>query len=275
MTNPRHLLDAYAVQPKKSLGQNFLFDPNTLQKIVDCAQLQKTDRVLEIGPGTGSMTALLAQQAAEVIAVEVDERLKPILTESFAASPNVKFYWGDILETDLAGLMGEHPYKVVANLPYYMTSAILRKLLETPPKPQTITVTVQKEVAERVIAQPNDMSLLSVSVQFYGKVQLTAKIKSTVFWPKPDVDSAVLHIEVYDDPPVDVPDEETFFKLVRAGFSQKRKQLKNSLASGLRLSNEAVAAFLEHSHIDGTRRAETLSLEEWAALTRAYTNEGY
>ncbi len=275
MTNPRQLLDAYAVQPKKSLGQNFLFDPNTLQKIVDCAHLQKSDRVLEIGPGTGSMTALLAQQAAEVIAVEVDERLKPILTESFATFPNVKFYWGDILETDLAQLMGEQPYKVVANLPYYMTSAILRKLLETPPKPQTITVTVQKEVAERVIAQPDDMSLLSVSVQFYGKVQLTAKIKSTVFWPKPDVDSAVLHIEVYDSPPVDVPDEETFFKLVRAGFSQKRKQLKNSLASGLRLSNEAVAAFLESSHINGTRRAETLSLEEWAALTRAYTNEGY
>ncbi|MBZ0307336.1 MAG: 16S rRNA (adenine(1518)-N(6)/adenine(1519)-N(6))-dimethyltransferase RsmA [Anaerolineae bacterium] len=273
MSNPRHLLDAYAVQPKKSLGQNFLSDPNTLQKIVDCAHLQKTDRVLEIGPGTGSMTALLAQQAAEVTAVEVDERLKPILME--AAYPNVKFYWGDILEADLGSLMGEQPYKVVANLPYYMTSAILRKLLETPPKPQTITVTVQKEVAERVIAQPNEMSLLTVSVQFYGKVQLAAKIKSTVFWPKPDVDSAVLHIEVYDTPPVDVPDEETFFKLVRAGFSQKRKQLKNSLASGMRLSNEGVAAFLEHSHIDGTRRAETLSLEEWAALTRAYTNEGY
>lgn len=275
MTNPRQLLDAYAVQPKKGLGQNFLFDPNTLQKIVDCARLQKSDTVLEIGPGTGGMTALLARQAAQVIAVELDERLQPILAHEFASYRNVEFYWGDILEVDLAELVGNRSYKVVANLPYYITSAILRKLLESVPRPQTLTVTVQKEVAERVIAQPDDMSLLSVSVQFYGKPHIAAKVKSAVFWPKPDVDSAVLHIEVYDTPPVDVPDEDTFFKMARAGFSQKRKQIKNSLAGGLGLSNEVVTALLNTARIDGTRRAETMRLEEWAALTRAYKNEGY
>lgn len=273
MTNPRQLLEAHDLQPKKSLGQNFLHDPNTLQKIVDSADIQKTDTVLEIGPGTGSMTHLLVEKAAHVIAIEVDERLQPVLEQQFAAYKNVEFHWVDILEADIADLVGDRPYKVVANLPYYITSAILRKLLEGTPRPQSITATVQKEVAERVVAQPGEMSLLSVSVQFYGRPQIAARIKSTVFWPKPDVDSAVLHIDVYGKPPVDMPDEETFFKVVRAGFSQKRKQLKNSLAGGLALSNEGVMELMKLAGVDATRRAETLSLEEWAALSRAY--KGY
>lgn len=275
MTTPRQHLDSLNLQPKRSLGQNFLSDPNTLYKIVESANLQKTDTVLEVGPGTGSMTAILAERAAQVIAIEVDSRLEPILTREFAQYPHVKFHWVDILEADIAQIVGDRPYKVVANLPYYITSAILRKLLEGHPKPQSLTVTVQKEVAERVVAEPNDMSLLSVSVQFYGKPSIPARIKASAFWPKPEVDSAVLHIEVYDTPPVSVPDEATFFKMVRAGFSQKRKQIKNSLASGLGLPNEAVAALLEQATINGTRRAETMALEEWAALSRAYYDEGH
>lgn len=275
MTSPRQLLQSRELQPKKSLGQNFLHDPNTLLKIIESANLTPHDTIVEIGPGTGSMTRLLVERAAHVIAIEVDDRLQPILFQEFAEYGNLEFHWGNILEVDLAEIVGEKPYKVVANLPYYITSAILRKLLEIPPRPQSITVTVQKEVAERIVAEPDEMSLLSVSVQFYGKPSIPARIKAAAFWPKPDVDSAVLHIELYDSPPVKVPDEKTFFKVVRAGFSQKRKQIKNSLARGLGLPNETVLTLLDYAQLDGTRRAETLTLAQWAALSLAYKNEGY
>lgn len=272
MTNPKTLLERYGLEPKKGLGQNFLHDPNTLEKIVAAAELQPGDTALEIGPGTGTLTEVLARNAARVIAVEIDDQLAPILRERLAPYDNVEVVFRDILQTDVPALVGEREFVVVANVPYYITSAIIRHLLEAPRRPKRIVLTVQLEVAERLLAKPGDMSLLAVSAQYYGKPSLVMRIKAGAFWPRPDVDSAAVRLDVYDKPAVDVPDDATFFRVVRAGFSQKRKQLKNSLSADLHLSGDATSAWLESAGIDPRRRAETLTLEEWAALARAYAS---
>jgi 16S rRNA (adenine1518-N6/adenine1519-N6)-dimethyltransferase len=268
--NPKLLLDQYGIAPKKSLGQNFLHDPNLLQKIVATAELKPDDTVLEIGPGTGALTVLLAQAARRVLAIEVDERLKPALDRALEPYRNVWVIYQDVLTVDIPMLVRPDDYVVVANLPYYITSAILRHLLESDHSPHRLVLTVQMEVAERLVAQPPDMSLLSVSVQFFGQPRIITRLNPAVFWPRPDVDSAVVRIDTYDKPPVDVPDTQTFFRVVRAGFGQKRKQLRNSISSGLRLDSESANGLFEAADIDPRRRAETLSVEEWAALTRAF-----
>lgn len=270
---PKSQLEEFDISPKKSLGQNFLHDPNTLEKIVTTAELMPEDVVLEIGAGTGLLTERLAQTARRVIAVEVDERLRPILNQALAPFSNVEFIYKDILEVDVAALFQSEPYIVVANVPYYITSAILRHLLENSARPRRLVMTVQEEVADRLAAKPNDMSILSVSVQFYGQPQIVTRLNRAVFWPRPDVDSALVRIDTYDRPPVNVPDEKTFFRMVRAGFGQKRKQLKNAISSGLSLKADAAAALLESAGIDPRRRAETLTLEEWAALTRLFVEQ--
>lgn len=267
----RQVLEQHGIAPKKSLGQNFLHDPNALEKIVEIAGITPDSLVLEIGSGTGNLTHLLAREAARVLAVEVDDRLIPLLRAEFAAQPHVEVIHADILNFDLTTWLSGQPYIVVANLPYYITSAILRLLLEeTDPKPQRVVVTVQREVAERLVAGPGDMSLLAAGVQFYGQPQIAMRLKSAAFWPRPDVDSAVVRIDVYDTPPVDVPDAQTFFRVVRAGFGQKRKQLHNSLSAGLKIDKTLADDLLTQSGIDPQRRAETLSLDEWASLTRAF-----
>jgi 16S rRNA (adenine1518-N6/adenine1519-N6)-dimethyltransferase len=266
--NPKYLLDTFNIDPKKSLGQNFLHDPNAQEKIIETAELMSEDTVLEIGPGTGALTVCLAQSAARVIAVEIDERLIPVLEQQLRDFSNVELIHADILETDVQGLVGNGAYVVVANLPYYITSAILRHLLEVDQKPQRLVLTVQQEVAERMIAKPDDMSLLAASVQFYGKPKIVTRLNPAAFWPRPDVASAVVRIDVYDKPTIDVPSQELFFNVVRAGFGQKRKQLKNSLGAGLNISHPEAAALLQEAGIDPTRRAETMALEEWAAITR-------
>ncbi len=266
--NPKYVLDTFEVVPKKSLGQNFLHDPNALEKIVETADLMPDDTVLEVGAGTGALTIYLAQTRANVVALEIDERLLPILRQQLADFPNVQIVQADILETNVEDLVGAGPYIVVANLPYYITSAILRHLLDVRHKPTRLVLTVQQEVAERLIAKPDDMSLLTVSVQFYGTPHIVTRLNPAVFWPRPDVDSAVVRIDVYDQPPVEVPNEDLFFRVVRAGFGQKRKQLKNSLGAGMGLSHSAAAKILEDAGVDPSRRAETLMLDEWAAITR-------
>lgn len=271
--NPKALLDHHEIRPKKKLGQNFLHDPGALEKIVTTAELMREDTVLEVGPGTGTLTKFLAESVRRVLAVEIDERLKPILDDELVDYPNVWVVYQDILALDVAALLQPDDYIVVANVPYYITSAILRHLLDVEHKPRRLVLTVQHEVAERLVAQPDDMSLLAVSVQFYGQPHIVNRLKPAAFWPRPDVDSAVVRIDVYDQPPVDVPDDTTFFEVVRAGFGQKRKQLKNSLGSGLGLATGEAADLLEIAEIDPRRRAETLSLVEWAALTRAVAGE--
>ena len=270
--NDRLVLAQHGISPKKSLGQNFLHDPNTLEKIVASAELSPTATVLEIGPGTGNLTEILASHAAHVIAVELDDRLVPLLRHRFEHPSNVDVIHGDILAINLADRLGTvanpTPYTVVANVPYYITSAILRHLFEQLPRPQRIVLTMQREVAERIVAEPGDMSLLAVSVQFYGQPQIVMRLSPAVFWPRPDVESAVVRIEVYDTPPVDVSDERLFFRVVRAGFSQKRKQLRNALSNGLSIAKTQTGELLAQAEIDPQRRAETLNLAEWAALTR-------
>ena len=272
MRNPKDILSDYNIYPKKSLGQNFLHDPNAVRCIVDSAELPVNALVLEIGPGTGVMTQVLAENAAQVITIETDDRLIPLLEAELADYPNVQIIHDDFLKVNLTEMVGEQPYYVVANLPYYITSAILRKLLDHSNRPQCLVLTVQREVAERIMEESGKMSILSVSIQFYGKPQIVTRLNPAVFYPRPDVESAVLRIDVYDTPIVEVADVKNFFKVVRAGFSQKRKQIKNPLSGALGLKSKVTEELLTSANIDVKRRAETLSLEDWGALCRAYEN---
>jgi 16S rRNA (adenine1518-N6/adenine1519-N6)-dimethyltransferase len=268
--HPKTILAGYGLEPKKSLGQNFLFDENVLERIVEAADLEPADQVLEIGPGLGSLTALLAETAQRVVAVELDGRFLPILKNELAGLDNVQIVQGDILDQDPAYLLPE-PYKVVANVPYYITGAILRHLLSGGHKPSSMVLTVQKEVAERLTAGPPNMSLLAVSVLYYGNIEQVMTIKAGAFWPRPDVDSAVIKIDIRPEVGFNEEEEQAFFKIVRAGFGQKRKQLQKNLRQ-LGLSRNAVAAALEETGIEGRRRAETLTLDEWLNLVQALVN---
>src|SRR5882724_1064815 len=244
MMNPKYLMDTFNVDPKKSLGQNFLHDPNALEKIVHTAGITAQDTVLEIGPGTGALTVYLAQTAAQVIAVEIDDRLLPIIKHQLCDFSNVRVVHADILNVDIDDLAYDREYIVVANLPYYITSAILRHLLEGSHKPKRLILTVQQEVAERLVAPPGDLSLLAISVLYYGQPRIVTKLAPAAFWPRPDVASAVVRIDVYDRPPVDVPSDDLFFRVVKAGFGQKRKQLRNSIGAGLGISHPQAGAIL-------------------------------
>ena len=267
------LLKQYALRPKKSLGQNFLADPNHLQKIIEAAELSPADVALEIGPGLGALTARLVEAARRVAAVETDPAMVAVLRAELPA-PNLRVVQADILRVDPAAVLADNlpdfspgdDYVVVANLPYYITSAVIRHLLEAPHPPRRSVITVQKEVAQRIVAGPGDMSVLAVSVQFYGQPRLCHTIPAAAFIPPPKVDSAVLRIDRHPAPPAPVTDPARFFQVVKAGFGQKRKQLKNALAAGLHKSPAEAAALLEAAGIDPRRRAETLSLAEWAAL---------
>lgn len=257
----------HGLRGKKWLGQNFLVSPTAVLKIVEAAELTPSDTVLEIGPGPGALTVPIAQRAGRVVAVEIDADMLPTLRDKLSPFDNVTLVHGDILEQEIATLVTP-PYKVIANLPYYITSAVLRHVLEARPRPRMLIVTVQREVAQRIVAAPGAMSLLTVSVQFYGRPRIVAHIPPGAFRPVPQVHSAVVRIDCFDRLPWDV-DEADFFRVARAGFGQRRKQLKNALAHGLSLSLEAVEAALSRADMDGRRRAETLSLEEWVALARA------
>jgi 16S rRNA (adenine1518-N6/adenine1519-N6)-dimethyltransferase len=268
-------LEKYDLRPRKGLGQHFLADPNLLRKIVEAADLSREDVVLEVGPGLGTLTRWLVRSAGQVIAVELDEAMVEVLRVELKALPNLEVVQGDILQLDPAALVRHHVppglrsslgYIVVANLPYYITSAAIRHLLEAGRPPRRLVLTVQREVAQRIVAGPGDMSLLAVSVQFYGRPRIVARIPAGAFIPPPNVDSAVVRIDTYESPPVDVPDTKAFFQVVRAGFGQKRKQLKNALAAGLGLPPPDVAAGMERAGVEPRRRAEMLTLEEWARL---------
>ena len=264
------LIQKYHVQPKKSLGQNFLVDPNGLIKVLQAAQLTPDDTVLEIGAGLGSLTYLLAQQARHVVAVELDKRLIPPLTQVLAGFDNITIKQGDMLKLSPDALLGAAHYVVVANIPYYITSALIRHLLEADHKPTRMVLTVQQEVAERILVRDGKMSLLALSVQVYGKPELKARIPAGCFYPPPEVDSAVLSIELYEEPLVPSESLDLFFKLAHAGFAQKRKTLRNTLATGMNESPAWAEKLLTAAGIDPQRRAETLSMQEWKQLVEAY-----
>jgi len=286
---PLAQLAALGIYPKKGLGQNFLVDPAHRARIVAAADLTPADTVLEVGPGPGVLTELIAQQAGRVVAVELDDRLIPILRERFAGQPHVSIVHADILKVDVGALMLEarswkleaggqgqpsassiqlpaSSYKVVANLPYYITSAAIRHLLESVPPPELLVLTVQREVAERMVASPPDMSLLALGVQFYATARIVEHIPAGAFYPKPKVDSAVVRLERRPEPVVSGVTAEAFFRAARAGFSQPRKQLRNSLAAGMAVPPAQAEAWLTGAGIAPQRRAETLTLAEWGAL---------
>jgi len=265
--NAAALLKRYDLRAHKGLGQNFLQDPLALEKIISAAEIQPMDSVLEIGPGLGSLTRYLAISAKEVVAVELDKNLLPPLKAILSPYQNIRLIHGDILKLSPKDLNLENDYIVVANIPYYITSAVIRHLLESELKPRRIVLTVQKEVAQRICAEPGDMSLLALSVQIYGKPRVAANIPANAFFPAPKVDSAVLIVDIYSSPRIREELLNTFFKLIKAGFSQKRKTLRNSLSSGLHISPTDAADLLTRVNIDPQRRAETLSIEEWEKLS--------
>jgi len=265
--NAAALLKRYDLRAHKGLGQNFLQDPLALEKIVSAAELQPSDTVLEIGPGLGSLTRYLAVSAKEVVAVELDPNLLPPLKAVLAPYQNIRLIHGDILKLSPKELILKNDYIVVANIPYYITSAVIRHLLENEPKPRRIVLTVQREVAKRICEGPGDMSLLALSVQIYGKPRIAAHIPADAFFPAPKVDSAVLCVDIYPSPLIKKELLETFFKLIKAGFSQKRKTLRNSLSAGLHISPTNAADLLTRADIDPQRRAETLSIDEWERLS--------
>ncbi len=268
--NVPQLLRQYGLRPDKRLGQNFLISPAALQKVVAAAELAPDDAVLEIGPGVGSLTVLLAERAQRVVAVELDERLRLPLEAVLRPYPHVRLVFGDILKQDVAALMGNVPYKVVANIPYYITSAVIRHLLSGETRPRRVVLTVQREVAERITARPPHMSLLALSVQVFGEARLAARLPAGAFYPRPQVDSAVVRLDVAPRPRVPETHLKAFFRLAKAGFAQRRKTLRNALAAGLGWPTARALALLEAAGIDPRRRAETLSLDEWATLTAAY-----
>jgi 16S rRNA (adenine1518-N6/adenine1519-N6)-dimethyltransferase len=270
--NAAAVLKRHGLHADKRLGQNFLQDPFALEAIASAAEIQPTDTVLEIGPGLGSLTRYLATSAKQVIAVELDRDLLIPLRAVIAPYHNVQVIHGDILKLSPQKLITEKNYIVAANIPYYITSAVIRHLLESDAKPRRIVLTVQREVAERICAKPGEMSLLALSVQVYGNPRIAARIPAEAFFPAPKVDSAVLSVDIYPSPLIKSELIESFFKMIKAGFSQKRKTLRNSLSSGLHISTTDSAQMLLKANIDPMRRAETLSIEEWQSLCEIKTD---
>ncbi|MCK6583839.1 MAG: 16S rRNA (adenine(1518)-N(6)/adenine(1519)-N(6))-dimethyltransferase RsmA [Anaerolineales bacterium] len=260
------VLKRYGLRADKRLGQNFLQDPSVLEKIVQAAEIQADDCVLEIGPGLGSLTRYLAASARSVAAVELDPELIPPLEAVLTPYQNVNIIHGDILELPIAELIDQPGYIAAANIPYNITSAIIRHLLESEPKPRRIVLTIQKEVAERICAKPGDLSLLALSVQVYGSPRIVSNIPAGAFYPTPKVDSAILRVDIFDKPMIPSKNLPVFFKLTKAGFGQKRKTLRNSLSAGLHIRPAEAENLLNAVEINPMRRAEALSLEEWGKL---------
>ncbi len=274
----RQLLRQFGVKPRKSLGQHFLIDETVLECILSAAELNPGDIVVEVGPGLGILTEGLAKQGAQVIAVELDRKLVTLLKRRLTAFPDVKIINADILRVTPRQILESKSavsalfqgYKVIANLPYYITSPLLRHFFEALPQPSEMIVMVQKEVGEAMVAKPGNMSLLSVKTQFYSKPTIVSYVPPSSFYPPPKVDSVILRLDVYSQPPIEIPNPASFFDVVMHGFSSPRKQLRNSLAHSLDMPPSQVTLLLEQTGIEGERRAETLSLEEWRELWKVF-----
>lgn len=269
----KELMNKYDFKMAKGLGQNFLINEGVLQEIVESADLYENDCVLEIGPGIGTMTQALSKQVKKVVAVEIDKRLIPILNVALFGHENISIINEDILKVDLPKLLlenfGDQKAKVVANLPYYITTPIIMMLLEGKLNLKSITIMIQKEVAERITASPGGKAYgaLSVAVQYYAKTQLMMIVPPSAFVPQPGVDSAVIRIDILDKPSVEVKSEKLFFEVVKAAFSQRRKMLLNTMASSsLGFAKDKIREILSECEIDEKRRGETLSLQEFGKI---------
>ena len=274
LSNPRVTIDAikkYNFTFQKKFGQNFLIDDHVISKIIAAAEITKEDTVLEIGPGMGNLTQHLAENAGKVYAVEIDKKLIPILHETLSSYENVEIIEGDILKTDISALTEGRKLKIVANLPYYITTPIIMSLLEGHVPAESITVMVQKEVAERMAAGPGtkDYGALSLAVQYYSEPYLAANVPPNCFIPRPAVGSAVIRMKIHEEPPVQVKDEKFMFKLIKASFGERRKTLQNGIYNfpELDISKEAVADALNKVGLDERIRGEKLTLEEFARLS--------
>lgn len=274
-TNTIEVLKKYNFNFQKKFGQNFLIDSNILEHIVDAAEITREDCVLEIGPGIGTMTQYLCEQAREVVAVEIDKNLIPILSETLSAYNNVTVIHEDILKVDINRIVQEknngRPIKVVANLPYYITTPIIMGLFESHVPLESITIMVQKEVADRMQVGPGtkDYGALSLAVQYYARPEIMLTVPAACFMPRPNVDSAVIRLSRYQEPPVCARNEKLMFDIIRASFNQRRKTLANGLsnASGLKVTRDQVVAALEQMGLSATIRGEALTLEQFARLS--------
>jgi len=275
LSRTKKLLRSFDLKARKRLGQHFLVDGSVLRKILAAAEITPDDVIVEVGSGLGIMTAELAKLAGWVITVELDDNLVAMLRQNLSSFHNITIINQDIIKTNPASILKESGiptsrYKVAANLPYYITSPVLRHFLEADVKPERMIVMVQKEVARQIVAKPGDRSVLTIAVQFYGKPNIVAYVPASAFYPAPKVDSAILRIDVYPQPPVPVTDAKTFFEVVRSGFTQPRKQIANSFSQGTALPKEEVRVLLAKAGVDPQRRAETLTLEEWAKLWQVF-----
>jgi len=266
----KELLSRYGIRPKKQFGQNFLVDKSAVKILAEAGQIQKNDTVLEIGPGIGVLTKELAQAAGKVIAVEKDPQMVEILKSELADSKieNVKIVCQDALDFLKNGGMDGLDYKAAGNIPFYLTGHLIRILLEMENQPKKIVFIMQKEVAQRIASLPPDMSLLSASVQFYAQPKIAGYIKRGSFWPAPDVDAAIIGIT--PTPPEKDIDRGRFFEILKAGFSQPRKQLINNLSKSLKADKIKINDWLLKNNIQPVRRAETLSMEDWVNLTKTF-----
>lgn len=272
----REIKERYGFKLSKSLGQNFLTDKNIIDKIIDATEISQEDLVIEIGPGIGVLTAEAAERARKVTAIELDKNLIPILEDTLRDFDNVEIINQDVLKTDLNKIIAEsgcQKARIIGNLPYYITTPIIMAILENGVKAESITIMMQKEVADRIKAQPGTKvyGALSVAVQYYCTVQTVAIVPKEVFYPIPKVDSAVLRLDIRKDKPVDLIEEKMFFRCIKAGFGQRRKTLSNSLMGIGDVTKEAVKEALSCVGIDEKRRAETLSLDEFANLANHFS----
>ena len=272
--NTSEIIHKYQFDFRKKFGQNFLIDNSILDKIIEAADITREDCVLEIGPGIGTMTQRLAEEAGEVVAVEIDKNLIPILDETLEGYDNVTVLNEDILKVDIAGIVAQHggkPIKVVANLPYYITTPIIMSLFESHVPMQSVTVMVQKEVADRMRVGPGtkEYGALSLAVQYYAKPEIITRVPASCFMPRPNVDSIVIRLTRYDRPPVEVEDEKWLFAIIRASFNQRRKTLANGLSNdgGLGVERRQVEDALTQMGLPASVRGETFTLEQFAELS--------
>ncbi len=267
----QYICKRFGIRMSKKLGQNFLIRRDVVDEIVYAAELEKDTPVLEIGPGIGTLTQGLAQSGASVTAVELDRRLLPVLETTLGGYDNVRIIHGDVLKVDIPELMNHQPFKVVANLPYYITTPIIMELLESRLPIECMVMMVQKEVAERIAAKPGTKAYgaLSVAVQFYTEPDIVMEVPPRAFMPAPEVTSAVIRCRLRQKPPVDVVDEKLFFRVVKAAFAQRRKTFANTMRT-TGLTKEEIDSILVDAHIDGQRRGETFGMEEFAAIANSW-----